>query len=179
MAGLARREALGAFDEEVARLPAADRAAVVLRHLHGLSRTEAAGRLGVSGATAKDRPARRGFALPLPAPAVPITAVTAADPVPAAAAVQVCRPVDPPSLSGAHAPRSSSLPDRSEKGLSAMNFLPHSLKSRRPAALLTAAAGRTRRRDRAERGVGMPHRVRPGPARPGTARPGWGWMTAG
>ena len=142
LAELARREALGAFDEEVARLPAADRAAVVLCHLHGLTRTEAAVRLGVSGATVKGRLARgrarlrtrlarRGFALPLLAPAA-----TFADPAPAAAADLVCRLVDPLALSGAHAPFSSFLPDWSEKGLSAMNFL----KSRPAAALLTAAA---------------------------------------
>ena len=140
-AALARREALAAFDEEVLKLPAAEREALVLCHLHGLTRGEAAGRLSVTGAAVKGRLARgrsrlrtrlarRGFALPLAAP------LLLSDPVPAAAADAVCRLADPLSLSAGGSPAVSFLPDWSEKGLSAMNFL----KSRPAAVLLTAAA---------------------------------------
>ena len=57
-AELARREALAALDEELLELPAAERDALLLCHLRGLPRAEAAARLGVTEAAVKGRLAR-------------------------------------------------------------------------------------------------------------------------
>ncbi|NNJ27587.1 RNA polymerase sigma factor [Alienimonas chondri] len=141
LAELARREALGAFDEEVLKLPAAERDALILCHLHGLTRSEAAVRLGATEAAIKGRLsrgrsrlrtrlARRGFALPSFAP------LLLSDPVPAAAAEAVCRLADPLALSAGAGPLSSLLPHWSEKGLDSMTLL----KSRPAAALFAVAA---------------------------------------
>ena len=118
LAELVRREALAAFDEELLELPAAEYDVLVLCHLRGLGRAEAAARLGVSEAAVKGRLARgrrrlrrrllrRGVApalaaawpfdppaasaaAPVQAAAAPVSAAAAGKPLAVALSAAVC-----------------------------------------------------------------------------------------